>query len=290
MTKINIEVSEYQMLNKIRNAEDELVPNILFNEGGADAASFRRFLQQEGLMNDPDAMIMLRKLEELEVQRTPKNASPFFVDIDEYEFLSSFPGVNKSTFRFLEINERNSRLSNISEEEFYRYMKEERRDVFEELYKLYAEPLRQYVSDIQNKFSAEDMVQLAFMQIWGRHAVIISLKDFRSQLFMVARNLIIDASRKKNLEENLERAYERATLQKLTENDAFSKSENIMFFVTAISGLSKVMRMVIEYRLEGRTIKETAQVLDIGESQVRAHWEEALQILRKKYESRPKKR
>jgi RNA polymerase sigma-70 factor (ECF subfamily) len=270
------------MLNKIRNAEDELVPNILFNEGGADAASFRRFLQQEGLMNDPDALVMLGKLEELEAQSESENAISVEADIseaeiDEGEFLS-LP-------IFLNVNESSSRLSTIKNEVFFQYMKEGRKDVFEELYKLYADPLLTFVSkSIQDKYAAEDIVQMAFFKIWNRLATIESLKHFRFRLLTYAEDLIRVEYREK---EKSVKASE--VFYQLHETDTFSQTENMVFFITVISELPRRMGEVVKFLLEGMTIEETAKVLGITQNTVNNFLGQARKILRKKQKSRPKK-
>lgn len=293
---IHIGDADYLLLRKIKKAEDKQVADILFSECGANAASFIQFLEQEGLMNDPDALTILKRIEELETQSFDIEEPVDNVEVSDvigwgkidFNQIGEF-SAHLSYDTVVISNLSSSWLSSPGNEVFFPNIQATKSDrVFKELYRVHASPLLRYVLiHTRNEETAKDIVQKAFVQIWIHLSDIQSLRQFSSSLLGYAKTYINAAGRAGRRRRDMENTW---LFPSFTENDAFLEPENILFLVAEISELPKPVKEVIIYYLKGMEIKEIAAVMGLPTASVEKYREEAKAIFGKKAKSRSKKR
>lgn len=156
------------------------------------------------------------------------------------------------------------------------------KEAYGELYKKYFKKIYRYCSFNTNHDElAKDITQETFVKAW------IKIKDFELKenwslqafLFTIARNLIIDQSRRKKelqideFENNLE------TDENLV--DDFDKKEDIKKIKTALSKLDEVERQIIILRyFEEMDTKDVAQVIGIKDGALRVRIHRVLEKLK----------
>lgn len=162
-------------------------------------------------------------------------------------------------------------------------LKKSDNDAFKELFfkfqpKLYAFVLRY----MKNRDDAEEIVQEVFIQIWENRTQINESLSFKSYLFTVTKNKIIDYFRKKKTE-NLYRNYVLNYIEILQDNtliELTNKDYNKALTDT-ISQLPEKRRSIfIMNKKLGMSRNEIAQFLNISENTVKNQLQEAMNFLR----------
>lgn len=149
------------------------------------------------------------------------------------------------------------------------------RDAFSEIYKLYFAKIFKYCKfNTNDEFEAQDICQETFVKAWK------NIKDFDSDrpdwsiqafLFTIARNLIIDRSRRKK-ELHIEEYLELETNEDFYEN--VDRENNVSLVRQALSKLEEMERQIIILRyFEEMDTKQIANILEIkdGALRVRLH-------------------
>jgi len=147
-------------------------------------------------------------------------------------------------------------------------------DAFEYLYHTYAPRLYGFVRNLTKSSDlAEEVVQETFIKIWENRAYIRPEFSFKSYLFMIARNHVINVFRKQSLISSLEESH---TLQNdiaFSENNAENLAElNELkaYIEKAKSHLSPRQREIFELSKEkGLSNQEIADKLKISSQSVK---------------------
>ncbi len=144
------------------------------------------------------------------------------------------------------------------------------RNAYGTLYKEYYYRIFRYCSiNLYNRVSAEDVCQEVFIRAW-KAMPRFSLRDggtFQAFLFRIARNLIIDLSRKKK-EVSIEKVEELASGEDLIEN--YSRRDEIESVKKALEKLEEKDRQIIILRyFEDLSHAEVAKVIGIKEGALR---------------------
>lgn len=148
------------------------------------------------------------------------------------------------------------------------------RQAFGEIYKLYVQKIYRYcLINVKRKEVAEDICQETFVKAWKSLSSfsIINGGTIQSFLFTIARNLIIDLSRKKK-----EHSIDEYEHIESTEDifDTVEKNESIQRVHFAISKLDEIDRQIVILRyFEEMSTQEVAQIVGIkdGALRVRIH-------------------
>jgi RNA polymerase sigma-70 factor, ECF subfamily len=158
-------------------------------------------------------------------------------------------------------------------------MTDERTELLRALHDEYAPSLRRYVVYLtHDEALAEDIVQETLLRAWRRARVLDqSESSARSWLFTVARNLVIDDRRSARAlhEFGVDTLPERATAD---QTDAVLEA---WLIADALAGLSADHRAVVVCAYyQGRSVAETAAILDIPAGTVKSRLHYALRALR----------
>lgn len=156
------------------------------------------------------------------------------------------------------------------------------REAFGELYKKYFKKIYRYCSFNTNHDElAKDICQETFVKAW------IKIKDFalkenwslQAFLFTIARNLIIDQSRKKKELQIDEFENHLETNENFIED--FDKKEDINKIKTALSKLDEVERQIIIFRyFEDMDTKDVAEIIGIKDGALRVRIHRVLEKLK----------
>ena len=144
---------------------------------------------------------------------------------------------------------------------------------FDELYNLYANSLYGFVLNMTKSPSeSKDILQETFLRVWATRETISVDKSFKSFLFTIARNLIIDSFRSKV--NNLD-------FESFIEGDKYQSSENatedglnyddfLRVLELSKRKLSEKQRVIFEMNKEkGYSIEEIARHLGVSEKTIR---------------------
>lgn len=159
-------------------------------------------------------------------------------------------------------------------------------DAYGQIYKKYFHKLYRYCKfNTKNDEHAKDICQEAFVKAWKK------LSDFKTDgqwsiqafLFTIARNLIIDASRRKK-EFGLEEYENLPTGQDLYEE--IDKKEDIKKVRTVLSKLDDIERQIILLRyFEEMPSSEVAQILGVKDGALRVRTFRVMQKMKDIFET-----
>lgn len=149
---------------------------------------------------------------------------------------------------------------------------------FEKMYKAYTDEIfRFFLANTRETELSEDLTADTFAKAWDKIDSFDG-KYERAWLYRIAKNRLVDHWRKKKpvpLDEDIEIVDERDSHEAVL--DAQFESDRIH---SAMGGLPHVMRSVVTLRfIEGYSAKQTADALNISESNVRVLQHRALKKL-----------
>ena len=159
--------------------------------------------------------------------------------------------------------------------------KEGNRDAFGQIYNLFYRRIFRYCKfNLRNEQDSQDICQETFLKAWKSISNFTEKKggSFQAYLFRIARNLIIDASRKKK-EVQLKEYLEIESEENLDEHvDKESENQKVK---TAIGKLKEKDRQIILLRyFEEMTTAEVAKVIGTKEGAIRVRIHRILKNLR----------
>lgn len=159
---------------------------------------------------------------------------------------------------------------------------------FEEIYRLFHQKIYNFILRyVQDKADAQELTQLFFVRLWVKRNRLSSIKPLESQVYIIARNLVIDEFRKKaranklkaQLKLNVE-SSRNITEQAVLYSDLREHLENV------IETLPEKRKVIFKLnRQKGLTYREIAEKLSISQKTVEAQMSRALQRIRTKLTS-----
>lgn len=173
---------------------------------------------------------------------------------------------------------------NISERDLILRATQGDKKAFGTLYELYLDPIYRFIYyRVSNEQEAEDMAEEVFIRAWGSLPRIQNgseIQNFRSWLYRIARNLVVDRYRKKNLEVLLDDNSFLAD-QSPQPDAAVQMEEQSSFLRDAVRELEEPFREVLIHRfVNGLSHAETADLMGLRENHIRVLQYRALKKLR----------
>lgn len=149
------------------------------------------------------------------------------------------------------------------------------------MYKTYTDDIfRFFLANTREVELSEDLTADTFAMAWDKIDTFDG-KHERGWLYKIAKNKLIDHWRRKKplpLDESIEIVDDRKSVEKMTE-EAIERER----IYKAIGTLKPLMRSIVTLRfIEGYSAKQTAEALDISESNVRVLQHRALKKLKGK--------
>jgi|SRR3989344_533818 len=154
---------------------------------------------------------------------------------------------------------------------------------FMKAYEKYSDAIFRYCYfRVYDRERAKDLVQETFMKTWDYIAQGNDIGNIRAFLYRVARNIIIDYTRKKK-EDSLEALQESGFNPGLDERANKEIEFDFQAALQAIKSLDEKYREAVTMRyIEGYSPKEIARMIDETENVVSVRIHRGLQQLRKK--------
>jgi len=154
---------------------------------------------------------------------------------------------------------------------------------FEKLYHLYSvRILKRLVFLLKDVEIAKEILQDVFLTVWEKRETLDAERSFRSLLFRIAENKVVDFFRKAANERKLqEHIIHLSTQSYFHTEDSLAIKEADSILQQAINSLSaKRKEIFILCRLEGKTYEEAGKILGISAGTVNDHMVKALRIIR----------
>lgn len=156
---------------------------------------------------------------------------------------------------------------------------------FDEIFEIYNQRIYQFAKTIlKNKEDAKDVVQEVFVRIWQNRNKIDKHSSFKSYLFTIAYNIIVDHFRKR-LKDKKYKDFLEANIKEVDS----SQEKNIEFldlnelYEQSVEQLPPRRKLIYKMnRNEGLTYDEIAEQLNISRNTVRNQMAKTLEFLRKK--------
>lgn len=162
-------------------------------------------------------------------------------------------------------------------------IKQEDREAFGELYDLFSTDIYRFVFMlVREKCEAQDIVSETFVRVW-RSILRYEKGNFRAYVFMIARNLAMDALRKrKHAALPVEDENELGDTQSSPIIDAVKTEEEKLLYTTLMT-LSPEYREVISLRfMHGMSTKEVGELLGKSEASIKITQHRAMTKLRER--------
>ncbi len=169
--------------------------------------------------------------------------------------------------------------------ELIRKLRKGSHEAFNACYDIYADRLYGFILvHTKSPSIAEDIVQETFLKLWSNKEKLTEEGDFKSMLFTIAGNLIIDAFRKQINKPEFEDYIKYFDNEIVADNS----SEEIIYYDEFLEKLTLSKRILTEgqrhifelSRESGLSNKEIASKLGITEQTVKNHLSAALKTLR----------
>lgn len=169
-----------------------------------------------------------------------------------------------------------------NDKELVRKLKKGNIEAFNEIFYVYSPKLYHFAYGyLKSKEDAEEMVQEIFSRIWDKRADIKEEYQFRSYLFSIAFNYVKKCFRAKALINKYTDLVTNDNLEtEQTEEDVNYASLKLMVDQLVDRMPEKRKAVFVKSRFEGKNAKEISLEMNISQSTVENHLNQALRFLR----------
>ncbi|MGE7625440.1 RNA polymerase sigma factor [Viridibacillus sp. NPDC096237] len=159
---------------------------------------------------------------------------------------------------------------------------------FQHLYQTHNDAIYQYIFYLmQHKELAEDLTQETFYRAFKQFATFREEAEIKTWLKRIARNLVYDHFRRKQIVKFIPFVHVDERVEKETPSDILERGQAVATLYEALKGLKLSYREAIVLRkIDGLSVKEAAAFLGCTEKQVTNNTARALKALQKIYEER----
>jgi RNA polymerase sigma-70 factor (ECF subfamily) len=170
----------------------------------------------------------------------------------------------------------------LDDKQLLNFLQEENEDAFTEIYNRHWKRIYTLaLSYLKSPEAAQDIVQDVFIKIWTNKENLFQVKEFKSYVFVIARNLIISRLRNTIFHLSLD-PDEQIEEEMLLPEKQLSYKESVNLLHKAIELLPLQQRRAYKLsRNEGMRYEEIAQEMGISRLTVRTHITNALSFIRK---------
>lgn len=159
---------------------------------------------------------------------------------------------------------------------------------FEKIYQLYSNRLYgNLLKLVKSEAEAQEILQDVFLKIWLNRQNIDLEKSFRSYLFKIAENKVVDFFRKVARDKKREaQLISLATNEYMPVEDLLQSDEKAAILQKAIDSLPPQRQQVFRLcKLEGKSYKEVSELLGISVSTISDHIVKATKAIRSYFEN-----
>ncbi|MGM9768505.1 MAG: RNA polymerase sigma-70 factor [Candidatus Cryptobacteroides sp.] len=151
------------------------------------------------------------------------------------------------------------------------------------LYVAYASLVRNWcVSILKDSAEAEDLTQDIFIRIWNSRAEMREVRSFKSYLFRVTHNAVMNKIREKNVRMMFARSRSGDSLITEDSSGLMDTADLLGKINLSVEGMSELRKKIFKMsRFEDKTYQEIADTLGISPKTVQYHISCALAELRK---------
>lgn len=143
-------------------------------------------------------------------------------------------------------------------------------NIIQELYEKYYSAVYRYFCKKTNQDDAEDLTQQTFVKLITYITCIDKMRSPKSLVFTVAKSVLCDYYRKKQIIENAFSFISFDELYDYADSYDFSKEIESSYY---LDKLSKKERTIVELKIEGYNSREIGKKLGISASTVRTYLE-----------------
>lgn len=170
-----------------------------------------------------------------------------------------------------------------SEDEIIRRLRKGETSAFDELYSIYSRNVYRFAySFLKSRQDSEEIIQEVFLKVWKNRKTIDGYFSFKSFLFTITYNVIIDEFRKR-LKDNKYREFLAARADHLSMDTerTIEYQELNKRYAAAVEQLPESRRMIYKlHRDEGLSYRDIAAKLEISPRTVENQISQALKYLR----------
>jgi RNA polymerase sigma-70 factor (ECF subfamily) len=162
----------------------------------------------------------------------------------------------------------------INEKYLLKRLREGEQHAFELLYRHYIDPVyRKIMYLVKSEDIAEELTQVVFMRIWEKRNSLDPNASFRSYLYSIAQNLVVDLYRRSVVDRKLRDHLMHVSTELYDPMEANNQRESERRLLKeAMESLPEQRRKVIALvKLEGKSYQEVSTLLGISNSTVRDH-------------------
>ena len=138
-----------------------------------------------------------------------------------------------------------------------------------------------------NPAEAEDIVQETMIKVWNKREQWDDIESIEAFCLTICRNISLDKMRKmENQNQSLEEGEHDAPDQSYASNpeEQAMQQDKLKLIRRLINALPEKQRSAMQLRdFEGKSYKESAQIMDISEEQVKVNIFRARQTIRQKF-------
>ena len=166
-------------------------------------------------------------------------------------------------------------------------LKESNEAAFEKLYFLYSKRLLGYlVKLVKSETIASEIMQEVFLKIWICRQNIDANQSFRSYLFRIAENKVVDFFRKAARDKKLQATLIKTACEEYSHvEEGFCAKENEQILHDVINLLPPRRRQIFQLiKIEGHSYEEVSQLLSISTSTITDHIVKATKFIRAQLE------
>lgn len=157
---------------------------------------------------------------------------------------------------------------------------------FEILYDRYRSQItRNLLRLVKCEELAEDILQNLFIKVWDIRASLDEQKSFRSYLFRISENMVMDYYRRSSIDKKIrERLVQSGTdIYSHIEESIFTKEDQEILYAAIEMLPPKRKEVFLLCKLDGKSYKEVSKLLGISHSTINDHLYKAHLFLKKHF-------